>query len=89
MSEELKVTVTGTNIPDRVERCTTHHYACDCREWAHEQVEKSLQSRLAKARDAMRNAMNEIGVPQPGYPAPVGNAYDILSRCLDEIGGEG
>lgn len=30
-------------IPQRVRRCTTHHHACDCREWRYEQMEQALR----------------------------------------------
>lgn len=31
---------------------------------------------------AMRAALNELGVPQPGYPAPVVNAVNLLGAAL-------
>ncbi len=34
----------------------------------------------------MRRAMNELGVPQPDYPAPVANAYDHLAQALEQWG---
>ncbi len=36
--------------------------------------------------NAIDRALHEIGVPGPGYPAPVGNAYDILRAMLDKYG---
>lgn len=30
-------------VPMRVKRCTTHHTACDCREWHREQLEMALR----------------------------------------------
>ena len=41
-----------------------------------------LQLQLAQAREAIREAMNNLGVPQPGYPAPVAEAYWILDAAL-------
>lgn len=41
------------------------------------------QHPLPKAIDAMRRAANELGVPQPGYPAPVANAASILRDALE------
>ena len=41
-----------------------------------------LQLQLAQAREAIREAMNNLGVPQPGYPAPVAEAYRILDAAL-------
>lgn len=29
--------------PQRVERCTTHHAACACREWQFEQMQRALR----------------------------------------------
>ncbi|MDX9788921.1 MAG: hypothetical protein RBT11_19255 [Desulfobacterales bacterium] len=28
---------------NRAERCVTHHYACDCREYRYEQMESALK----------------------------------------------
>jgi hypothetical protein len=33
-------------------------------------------------REAIRAALNELGVPGPGYPVPVQNAFDILDAAL-------
>jgi hypothetical protein len=35
-----------------------------------------------KLRDALRQIVDELGVPGPDYPAPVGNAYDIAQEAL-------
>lgn len=35
-----------------------------------------------RLRDAAHGAMGEIGVPQPGYPQSVANAYEILRKAL-------
>lgn len=32
--------------------------------------------------EAIQRALNELGVPQPGYPQPVANAVEILSAAL-------
>jgi hypothetical protein len=34
--------------------------------------------------EAIKDAMNNIGVPQPGYPAPISEAYMILQRALTD-----
>jgi hypothetical protein len=34
--------------------------------------------RIAELEAAIQGAMCKIGVPQPGYPANIANAYDIL-----------
>jgi hypothetical protein len=41
--------------------------------------------KLKVAEGAMHNAMNELGVPGDGYPAPVANAYDLLKAALARI----
>ena len=33
-------------------------------------------------RDSMRRALEELGVPQPGYPQPVANAVGYLTAAL-------
>jgi hypothetical protein len=33
-------------------------------------------------RAAIQRALNELGVPGENYPAPVANAYDILTEAL-------
>ena len=35
-----------------------------------------------KMRDLIRMALDELGVPQPGYPAPVVNAVEFLNEAL-------
>jgi hypothetical protein len=42
----------------------------------------ALVAEVEKLRVAARNAMNELGVPQPGYVQPVANAYEILNKAL-------
>jgi hypothetical protein len=37
---------------------------------------------------AIKGALDELGVPGPGYPAPVANAVGILRRALDIDGDE-
>lgn len=39
-------------------------------------------------RAAIKNgtsALNELGVPQPGYPAPVANAVEFITQQLESI----
>lgn len=62
--------------------------------WRHEAevVRKQLESEHETAidwfiayqelKDALKRASNELGVPQPGYPAPVTNAANILKYAL-------
>jgi hypothetical protein len=57
-------------------------------EFLKEQLEAQTQnaehylSENQRLRDAARAAMNELGVPQPGYLQPVANAYEILAEAL-------
>lgn len=50
--------------------------------------EKGLRSNvpLGSEIDVLRQALYEItcelGVPQPGYPQPVANAYEIAMKAL-------
>jgi len=37
------------------------------------------------ALQIMRQAQSEIGVPQPGYPANIANAYKILNKAQRDI----
>lgn len=37
---------------------------------------------LKKYRRATQDAINNIGVPQPGYIAPVAAAYEVLMEAL-------
>ena len=41
-----------------------------------------LSLRISQIEDEIDRAMNELGVPVPGYPAPVSNAYFILEAAL-------
>lgn len=41
-----------------------------------------LTIQLHAAQEALGAIMNELGVPQPGYPSPVINAYEIASAAL-------
>lgn len=42
-----------------------------------------LVGQTDRLREALEAAANELGVPQPGYPAPVANAAEILRAALD------
>jgi hypothetical protein len=37
--------------------------------------------------EALREIKNELGVPQPEYPAPVANAVNIAERALAAVKG--
>ncbi len=40
------------------------------------------QQSLSLALKSIEEALNELGVPQPDYPAPVTNAVNILRQAL-------
>lgn len=46
-----------------------------------------MRSDRPSLRDAIHAALNELGVPQPGYPAPVANAVEILRAALSSEAG--
>ncbi len=52
--------------------------------WKLESRLHAAEGRLARYWTAIREAMNELGVPQPSYPAPVANAYKLLKAALSE-----
>lgn len=45
---------------------------------------KAAEARIAELEGALRAALNELGVPQPGYPMPVANAVAILRALLEK-----
>ena len=42
----------------------------------------ALAAEVEELKAAARDAMNELGVPIPGYVQPVANAYNILNKAL-------
>ena len=44
--------------------------------------EVELEARVRELEDGIREAMNNLGVPQPGYPAPIAEAHRILLYAL-------
>lgn len=47
--------------------------------WFANAIETGRTAGEARLRDAIQNALNELGVPGEGYLAPVANAHAILS----------
>ena len=41
-----------------------------------------LETEIAKLKWGIRNAMNNLGVPNAGYPSPVAEAWAILAALL-------
>lgn len=50
---------------------------------------RALHADRARVGEAIEHALNELGVPQPGYPQPVANAVDILRAALAARATEG
>ena len=48
-------------------------------------LNKSLESLLSRCEAGLQSASDELGVSQPGYPAPVANANDIIKVLLSEL----
>lgn len=42
----------------------------------------SLEKQVKEMREALDKIIHELGVPQPDYPAPIVNAYDIAQAAL-------
>ena len=56
-----------------------HRYCSHCAlKTAHDDAETFNDSLW----DAIEAALKELGVPQPGYPAPVANAVAILNKAV-------
>ena len=45
--------------------------------------ELDLMKRIKVLEDALMRITYELGVPQPGYPQPAANAYDIAQAALE------
>lgn len=50
-----------------------------------EKAEHLSKQKLAIAKEALEQVCNNIGVPQPGYPAPFKYAYDYAKEALEKI----
>ena len=44
------------DIERRAKHCTTHHHACDCREWYHLQALNELETELAAVTKRLQEA---------------------------------
>jgi hypothetical protein len=49
--------------------------------------EHRMQEQRDRLAEALRGIKNELGVPQPEYPAPVANAVRIASQALTAVEG--
>ncbi len=39
--------------------------------------------KVERYRQALQNVCDNIGVPQPGYPAPIAYAYECAKKALE------
>ena len=71
-------------MPVKVKRCVTHHYACTCREWKYEQMEKVLKviHVWACAELDTNKDLSQVTIMNLRNIADV--AYKAL-HCLDEV----
>lgn len=53
--------------------------------FATKEMIKALKADLGVAKDALDLIMKNLGVPQPGYPAPVAHAYELAKEALEFI----
>lgn len=51
----------------RADMCTTHHHACDCREFAHAQEIEHLRAELAALRARIDGAVTGVIDDNPEY----------------------
>jgi hypothetical protein len=65
-----------------MKKCDGDGECCDCCHYGGCADTSSLESKLKAAREALDGIMHEIGIPQPGYPAPIANAYQIAKQAL-------
>lgn len=49
-------------------------------QWMKERIQY-LEKENKRLVEALQSIKNELGVPQPGYPAPVANAYEIADNA--------
>jgi hypothetical protein len=53
-----------------------------CKLWEYGDPHDTPGKKITRLEAALRGIMNELGVPQPGYPANVDNAYEIAQAAL-------
>lgn len=65
-----------SNIPKRIQNCTTHHFACDCREYQFMQMETALKVIQTWAKVAAEHA---------GDPITAKEFRDIVEKALKAL----
>ena len=66
----------------RAERCTTHHHACDCREYAHAQEITRKDAEIAELRARIADAETAVIAKSPWW-----SMTDLVTR-LQRVSGE-
>jgi len=66
----------------RAERCTTHHHACDCREYAHAQEITRKDAEIAELRARIADAETAVIAKSPWW-----SMTDLLTR-LQRLSGD-
>lgn len=56
----------------------------DRRGWGSARPAATVAAEMKRLKTAIRDARNELGVPDADYPAPVTNACAILNAALEE-----
>ena len=74
--------MTNETIPERIARLAGLVSSTARDEQTALEGKVAAESRLAEAEAALREIRDELGVPQPGYPAPVANAARIADAFL-------
>ncbi len=61
---------TREELIQMLEECQTEHH------------KRNLE--VQRLQKAFENIMNELGVPDCAYPAPISNAYEIAKSAIEE-----
>lgn len=64
--------------PKRVERCVTHHHACECNQWRYEQLEMALKIIHTWASFCISPDNN-------GFEQPVDVLNDIKNKAINAL----
>jgi hypothetical protein len=65
--------------------------AMQCHEWCRKDRKRIIKELIKvteqrdRLADALRSIKNELGVPQPEYPAPVAHAVKIADEALNQL----
>ena len=76
-----------SDMPERVRRCTTHHHACDCREYEFEQAKVRIEALEKAARGVVEaRGIGFMQVHKEDVPEfmHLMNRIDKLAALLEE-----